>query len=205
MMPLSSAPILRSRAPGGRAFTLIELLVVISIITLLIGLLLPVVNKGYGAAQRSACLSNLRSIGIALLDYRYNNGGNIPNAQTIPVDPSGTSVTDALDKYLTTTDEIWKCPSDRKLFDQYGVSYEYFVGFYLMKIEIEDKSNFQGKQNELLRAFENAPSYAFVMTDAEAWHAGGPGGTGRNALFLDGRADWFELPVTIPEDPPATP
>lgn len=198
-------PIQISRDASRGAFTLIELLVVVSIITLLIGLLLPAVSGGYGAAKRSACLSNLRNIGIALLDYRYHNGGKIPNAQTIPVDPAGVSIVDALYENVQGATDIWKCPSDAELFDQYGVSYEYFVGFYLMRIEIENKSDFNGKQNEMLRAFEKAPSYAFIMTDAEPWHAGGPHGTGRNALFLDGHADWFALPVTLPDDPPSSP
>lgn len=35
---------------------------------------------------------------------------------------------------------------------------------------------------------------AFIMIDAEKNHEGGPGGSGRNALFLDGHCSWFILP-----------
>jgi len=191
------------------AFTLIELLVVISIIVLLVGLLLPALNQARQSAKRTICLTRLKGIGVGLHGYRDDNKGRIPETQTLPVDPFEPTIMDALEKYLIDRD-VWECSADDGLFEELGTSYEYFIGYYLTAIDIGEPLNPQPKKNQLLKLYEKTPALAYIMIDAGDWHPKGPERSNRNALFLDGRADWFILPQEVeeevtPPDPPTTP
>jgi prepilin-type N-terminal cleavage/methylation domain-containing protein/prepilin-type processing-associated H-X9-DG protein len=68
----------RPPAAAATAFTLIELLVVIAIIAILAGMLLPALAAAKGAAQRIACVNNLRQLDLAVRVYVDESGNKFP-------------------------------------------------------------------------------------------------------------------------------
>ena len=68
----------RNRRPG---FTLVELLVVIAIIAMLVALLLPAVQAAREAGRRTMCISNIRQLGLASINY-HDAEGHFPRSRT---------------------------------------------------------------------------------------------------------------------------
>lgn len=94
------------------AFTLIELLVVIAIIAILAAILFPVFARARERAQMSACLSNTKQIGLALMQYLEDNNGGFPSNPYNLATPHTRLWFHCLMPY-TKSAEIFVCPSHK--------------------------------------------------------------------------------------------
>jgi len=95
-----------SKIPGQRAFTLTELLVVIAIIGLLAAMLLPTVGRAKEQAWATACLSNLRQVGLASSLYADDFNEALPRSSH-----QGASWVGTLQPYVSGTN-LWRCRRD---------------------------------------------------------------------------------------------
>ncbi len=116
------------RAPATlrKAFTLIELLVVIAIIALLIGILLPALGQAREVARETVCISNLRMMSIASINYATDNEDTIwPQFDWLPLRyrltgagaPGGNGFQYGkghLYEYVDNVDDIAECPKNKR-------------------------------------------------------------------------------------------
>lgn len=112
-MPFSNCPQQHSSSPR-RAFTLIELLVVIAIIAIIVAILFPVFQKVRENARRTACLSNQKQLGLALMQYTQDNNETYPSGALLlasPPDPTGLGWAGQCYGYVKST-SIYACPDD---------------------------------------------------------------------------------------------
>jgi len=103
-------PMAHGLTPKNRAFTLIELLVVIAIIGILAAILFPVFATAREKARQASCSSNLKQLGLAMLEYAQDYDENPPN---------GTSKTNAVTGWAgqiypyVKAKGVFVCPDDQ--------------------------------------------------------------------------------------------
>lgn len=94
---------------GKCAFTLIELLVVIAIIAILAAILFPVFAQARAKARQTACLSNMKQIGLAIIQYTSDYDGVLPPAE-VGIEPQILSWPTLVFPYVKNED-VFVCPS----------------------------------------------------------------------------------------------
>ena len=139
---------MKNRQPLHRAFTLIELLVVIAIIAILAAILFPVFARARENARRSSCQSNLKQLGLGMMQYVQDSDGaypffstsNLPGYVAPPeicalpgtkcdVSPNDVKWSHLLQPYLKST-KVFVCPNTNQARAvgrnvSYGFNYHY--------------------------------------------------------------------------------
>lgn len=176
-------------------FTLTELLVVIVIIGLLAGFLLPALSNAREKTREITCINNLRQLGIIFNLYAEDYDGFLPTSETIIAPPSYWS---SKLNSLVGDPGIFICPSDRKPFNDNGVTLSYGYNSELADVQ-QRLYNIENLDNTLLLAdghlsainrfnvsgeelTETAVNYDFEYRHSE----------GINVLALDGYVRWMD-------------
>ena len=219
-MTLLSRQQSRGSAPK-RGFTLIELLVVIAIIAILAAILFPVFAKARENARRTSCASNLKQIGLGIMQYTQDYDEMMVPAVVTCTDascPSGYRGFEALIMPYVKSGQLFVCPSNSNKSKLLGNAGEALDGTLINQSygTLSDNVSYAALQDfgahslsdylspsQCLTAFDSDKPYA---TDSET-DAGdptngiGPGSNGHlgmaNFLFVDGHVKSLKPLATI--------
>ena len=171
-----------------RGFTLIELLVVIAIIAILAAILFPVFAKAREKARQSSCLSNVKQIGLGIMQYAQDWDEMLPGYTM-----GGVPYYDAISPYIKNS-QILRCPSNRTLDCAYGYNSTFCNNTSLAQVELPaetlwgldvDNSDFACSKDSTYppSARHNGGANVGFLDGHAKWHSAAELGTGSCALF----------------------
>lgn len=194
-----------------RAFTLIELLVVVAIIGILAAILFPVFARAREQARKASCSSNLKQIGLALLQYRQDYDEKFPRNHNVDLGQLGWA--ERIQPY-TKSLQIFQCPTDaqpqvlpKRYTDYYMNNYLFNVAEGISEAEVSFPANTisngdgrSGNSDMLCRGVNN-----FAGTPCDTGDGNGENNIqppdfaasvrrhseGANYVFVDGHVKWL--------------
>ena len=191
-------------------FTLIELLVVIAIIAILAAILFPVFARARENARRASCLSNLKQIGIAVMQYTQDYDEKYMHQHEDLTTPANSYLWfQPLQPYIKS-EQVFRCPS--KTPDSSGAESDYLMnGFFAHETAL---ASFQNVAEQIMLS-ERADGIGDIDYHPWAPMGSSPLTTppdpdefdnviehkrhfdGSNYLFADGHAKWMKWERTI--------
>lgn len=172
------------RGKDGRGSTLIELLVVVTVIGLLGILAVPMLGKTLAKSRQTACLNNLRQIGIGLQSYLQDNDGDLPAMKAMRLDKKeDVPVIDTvLLSYTGNDPKLFCCPAGKTVWEKSGSSYWWYETVTLKE---NGAHHYKNLTLESLFLGTGDPAKIPLILDKESFH---PSPNKVNALYADGHA-----------------
>lgn len=170
-----------------RGFTLVELIITMAIVGLLVGLAMPEFSRFLDRSRSTACVANLRTIGVAVRNYINDNDATFPVIETNPASPiypedlGAKGMFETLQPYGLVESAL-RCPADvraRNYFASRGTSYEW-------RPVVDDEPALNPVIYTRRGERQVSPSRVRLVIDIDAVHNGR-----QNQLYGDGRVRGF--------------